>query len=234
VAFPSVVTSVEGAVTTAATSSTVTFPSGSTTGDLILIFFAWVTGSTPTGTESFADISSLGTIWYKQLDGSEGASTVFNHASQRTCWIAYRITGHINPATQAPQQTNTTTASTTTPTSPSLSPTGGAKDYLWFSMIWGGSAEEADDDTWCNSAPTNYGTLLQKTTGTTGAATTNTYLASAQRQLNAASDDPATFSVDVAAVFLAYTVAVHPAAATLALPPIMRGRGDSAELLRRR
>lgn len=224
-ASPVVQTTAEGASTTASTSHTVAFPSGSTTGDLIVIAFGQTgsNGVTSPNAEGFTALFPIGgdaiSVWYKQLDGSEGTDTVVViGASTRTAWTVYRITGHADPATQAPEATFFTGTASLNPDPPSITPTGGTKDYL-FITGFRQDGEEIDDDTWCNSAPTNYGTLLQKTCGTAGAASSNVSIATAHRAATVSSEDPGTFNVDQSLAYRAFTLAVHPPTAAFAPPP---------------
>jgi len=214
-AFPVVETTAESAVTTAGTSHTVNLPSGIVSGNLLLIFFS--IGSTAATLNSVTDWFELvdvsaardTKILYRQADGSEGSTLgLTTSASTKSATIAYRISGAENPATQAPQLSTLATGTSTAPDPGTCTPTGGAKDYLWIAQF-SLAGEEADDDTWCNSAPADYTGLLQVTAGVAG---TNIGVenATAHRQVNAASQNPGTFSVDVSLAWRAYTVAVHP------------------------
>lgn len=227
-ASPSVVTTTEGAVTTAGTTHTVSFPSGAAAGDLILVCFAGAVASPSTWGDGFSsDAGTSRRIAWKQIDGTEGGNVAPTITSTKSCWTVYRITGHIDPATQAPEVANQAGASGLNPDPPNITPTGGSKDYLFITLLDYAGQEEADDDTWCTSAPTNYGSLLQKTSGTGGAASTNSYLASAHRQATGSSENPDTFTVvQNVATLAARTIAIHPAPATFIGPIPRRDRKE--------
>lgn len=215
-AFPVVQTTAESATVTAGTSHVITLPSGIQAGDLILIVLD--KGSTAATVNAHADYTELldenaGNglyIAYRRAVGGESNPTLVTSANTRTATIAFRISDAENPATQAPQIGTTATGTSLTPDPPSVTPTGGAKDYLWVAFA-GMALEEADDDTWANTPPTNFtpSPPLQKSCGTAGTNLGGLILA-AYRQANAASQDPGTFGVDTSAAWRAQTIAVHP------------------------
>jgi hypothetical protein len=218
-AYPVIESVAESAVpTTAATSHTVTYPSGIQAGDLLLMIadkgstaatIAAITGWTELIDENLAN--GLYAAW-KKADGTEsGTFTVTTSANTRLSVIVYRISGAADPTVTPPQIGSTATGTSATPNPPSLSPTGGSKAYLWVAFA-GMAGEEADDDTWGNTPPTDYSPSppRQKSCGTVG---TNLggLLISAERQFVGASQDPGTFGVDVSAAWRAQTIAIHPA-----------------------
>ena len=214
--FPTIVgTPAESSTNTAGTSHVVDLPANIHSGELILIILD--KGSTAGTFNSLAGWTelldeNLGNgiaIWVRDADGSEGATVTFTHTtSTRSARIAYRIAGAQSAAARAPELSTVATGSSGAPEATTCTPTGGAKDYLWISFF-GCGGEEADDDTWCNTAPTNYGNLLQKACGVAG---TNLggIIAAATRSLNAASEDAGAFSQDGALAWRAYTIAIHP------------------------
>jgi hypothetical protein len=213
-AFPVPQATAETAVSTAGTSHVINLPTGIVAGDLLMIFtargVAVATFNALAGWSELVDDGAANgvTIWYRQADGSEGATVTFtSSAATRSASIAYRISGAANPATRPPEISAVATGSSTNPNPSSLTPTGGAKDYLWFAMF-ARSGEEADDDTWVTAAPTNFTGLLQKACGVAG---TNLggMVATATQQANAASLDPATFTCATGG-WRAHTVVVHP------------------------
>jgi len=218
VAFPAVVTTAESATTTAGTAHTVNLPASLVAGNLLVIFFA--IGSTAAtlnavaGWTELVDVSVARDtkILVKDAVGDEGATLALTtSASTKSASIAYQISGAAPILTQRPQLSTVATGTSATPDPGTLTPVGGAKDYLWIAQF-SLAGEEDDDDTWCNSAPTNFTGLLQKTAGTAG---TNIGVenATATRQFNGTSQDPGTFGVDVSFAWRAYTMAVHPAPA---------------------
>jgi len=150
---------------------------------------------------------------YKKEDGSEGTTfSVTSSVAEKFAAIVYQISGAEDPTTQPPEASIAQDqASTANPDCPALTPTGGAKDYLWIAVA-ANDGEEADDDTWGNTSPTNYtpSPPRQKTSDIAGAASTNVSLETAERQLNAASENPGTFNNDVAHTYHSATIAIHP------------------------
>jgi hypothetical protein len=202
-------------VSTAGTSHVVSLPTGISAGDLLLVLinkgstaatFNALTGWTELLDENLANGNA---VLYRKADGTEGATiTLTSSASTRSAHTSYRITGALDPATQAPEISAVATGTSTGPDPGTCTPTGGAKDYLWIAFF-GDAGEEADDDTWCNNAPTNYTNLLQKTGGIAG---TNLggIIASAEWTNNAASENPGAFNQDASLAWRAYTIAIHP------------------------
>lgn len=196
---------------------TITQPSGVVSGDLLVCL---VRGSTNaivsfTGwTQLALDTSDASddttAVYYRLSDGADPVSLVWN-ANTKGCAITYRITGAIDPATQAPQISTvaigTTTANTCNPGS--ISPTGGSKDYLFLAL---GAMDGVGAFT---AVPTNY-TNLAAIQSSGAAASTNSSLGSGSRQLTAASDDPGVFTHAAATTaWTAFTVAIHPPAPTV-------------------
>jgi len=216
-ASPTVAARTEYALTTAGTTATPTFTQ--TTDDLVVIFLSVSSSNnaiTPGDgfTELDANFVNLHVI-YKVLDGSEGGNVAITITLSKACALAYNIQGH--DTGQAPEIAAQTLGTDTTPDPGTVTPTGGAKDYLWLAGFEQ-DGEEADDDTWCTAAPTNFTNLIQKTTGVGGAATSNSSIAAADFASNAASMNPATFTTAQSKAWNARTVAVHPAAPVDSIP----------------
>lgn len=198
------------------TSHTVTLPSNISSGDLLLIMFStdgaptitWPSGANDDFTEFFTGANGTANkfaVAYRQANGSEPSTVeVATDGSQRSAHISYRITGHIDPATQAPEASTSATGSSTTPDPDSLTPTGGAKNFLWI------AAHGADRDHSTTVTPTDYAGLL--TTNGSGANSAN--VAGAERHINATSQDPGSFTISGTDTWVACTVAVHPSPLT--------------------
>lgn len=215
-AFPVVEATAESATATAGTSHIVSLPAGIVSGELILILSA--KGSTAATFNALAGYSELVdenaanafTIWAHQGDGTEGATVTFtSSASTRSAEVSYRISGAQPLATQAPELSTVATGTSVNPNATTCTPTGGARDYLWITTF-AMAGEQADDDTLVTATPTNYTNTLEKTCGVAG---TNLggMIASAERQLNAASEDAGAWTAIDNAAWRAYTIAVHPA-----------------------
>ena len=204
--------------TTAATAHTVTYPTGIQAGETLLMVadkgstaatIAAITGWTELLDENLAN--GLYVAW-KKADGTEsGTFTVTTSASTRLVVMIYRISGAADPTVSPPQIGTTSTGTSATPDPPSLTPSGGSKDYLWIAIA-GMAGEEADDDTWGNTPPSGYNPSppRQIAAGTVGTNLGGLLLA-AEVGKTAATENPGTFGVDVSAAWRAQTIAVVPA-----------------------
>ena len=214
-AFPVVETTNTTNGTGASVSPVVNLPTGIVSGNLLIALFRTADGTSGVGwpagwtelIESTADASNDAiAIGYRQADGTEGTTITLTTSSAKFAAIAYRISGAENPTTQAPQISTVVTGTTTSPDPGSLSPTGGAKDYLW---LWMGGWEGEQTSPPAGN-PTNYTNPLGANSGTGGAIPTNCRVASAQRTLNAVSEDPGFWTISVSDDWTAWTLAVHP------------------------
>jgi hypothetical protein len=215
--FPAVQQVVENSTNTAGTSHVINLPTA-TAGQLLLIILD--KGSTSATinahgslTELLDEASANGLyIAYRQMDGSEPSSyTLTSSANTRTASHAYRISGAANPSVQPPVIGTTGTGTSATPDPPASATPSGTKDFLFIAFA-GMAGEEADDDTWGNTPPTNYtpSPPRQKTCGTAGTSLGGLILA-AERQLNTGSaENPGTFGVDTSAAWRSQTIIVYP------------------------
>lgn len=217
-AFPTVETTNTSAETSdvqGETDHTVSLPTGITADDLLLIFaglenangtiFSDPSGFTKLFEDNFGDLTGRDSrlvIWYKKATGSEGSTVAFQYdAISKSAHISYRISGADDPGTgQAPEAAAVATGDSTSPNPPSLTPTGGAKDYLWI------AAASADD----NNSPTVSGFPTNYSNGLSSRDLSDATCMTAERQLNASSEDPDSFTISGAAKWPATTVAVHP------------------------
>jgi len=190
---------------------TVSLPAGIQSGDLLIVIFSEDAIPTITfpneGTDWIVlkDLNSGATgnrikICYRNADGGEGASiTVTTGTVQQSAHCAYRITGH--STSQAPECSTGATGATANPDPDSLTPTGGAKDYLWIAL------HGNDRNRTTSAYPTNYDlsqiTIISDGSGGAGAAMCG-------RNLNASPEDPGTFTISASDQWCAATVAVHP------------------------
>lgn len=212
--FPVVAARTESAITSAAATSNASF--AQTTGDFVLIIHGQAaTPTLPTIDKGFTRIVTINTdpisFFYKVLDGSEGGFATITHSvNTKACQLAYNIQG--SDTAIEPDNSSKSTATSTSPNADNVTPTGGPKDFLWIACFRQ-AGEEADDDTWCSAAPTNFINLIQKTTGTGGAASTNCQVAAANFASNASSMNPDAFTTAQSLTWIAYVLAVHPAPA---------------------
>lgn len=213
-AFPVVAatnTSVESSADV--TSHSVALPAGISSGDLLLAHFVADGDPTitwPAGWTRFFTLANAGDAkeeWaWREADGTEGSSiTVTTDVSEKSAHAAYRITGHEVPGTQAPEASTGAQGSDNNPDPDSISPTGGAKDYLFIASC--GQDGGAD----VNGAPANYSNLLNSNTGAGGGCQAG----SAERQLNASTENPGPFTTATGDGWTAVTVVVHPGSGIL-------------------
>jgi hypothetical protein len=192
-------------------------------GELIVMFirFAAAPGTiTATGYTAFAGPDSsdasddTSAIYYRWADGTEGgADTITTANSVKSAGTGCIVQGAENPATQAPQ-TSTVAIGTGANADPTtVTPTGGAKDYLWLSYLG------MDGETQTASIGGGWSLQGADNSGTGGAAATNCLTWQATFASNAASMDPPAWTSSAPANgWTAWAVAVHPpAAATTSL-----------------
>lgn len=215
-AFPTIVgTPTESATTTAGTSHVVNLPSGASGNLFLLVMGKGSTAATINALTGWTELVDENAAWgtfvaWRTCDGTEGTTTTFtSSASTKSATIVYEISGQ---SAFAPEISAVGTGTSNAPNPNTCTPTGGAKDYLWITFFnLGGAGEEADDDTWCNNAATNYGSLRQKTAGV-GGTNISPYIAACHRTNNASSEDAAwpSGSTDQSRAWRAWTIAVHP------------------------
>lgn len=226
-AFPVIEATATTDGTTASTAPVINLPASIAADELLLVLFRTADGGAvgwPAGwSEMFEDSTdsddTIAMAWRK-ADGAEGATiTLDTPGNGKFAAIAWRISGADDPTVQPPEFATLVTGAGTTPDPGSLSPTGGAKDYLW---LWcGGWAGEQTSPP--ASTPTNYANALGASSGTAGVTATNCRVASADRELNAASEDPGSWTITASGSggWTATVVAVHPVGAS----PDRTGRG---------
>lgn len=224
-AFPSVVTRSTG--TANAGLIVVTLPSGSADGDLIFIVLragststTWTQTSGTTGWTEITGSDANGQVSiFKQIGAGEANPSFDLSTSERSGSIALRITGHEDPATQAPERSVVSTGTSTAPNPSTLSPTGGAKDYLWIATGSTGDGRASFD-----SLMVNYTDLTaMATAGAANGASAGT----AERLLNTATENPGAFTTGRSELWSAHTVAIHPVSVAL---PVARGLTNSTLL----
>lgn len=206
-AFPVVATSSFSAEVTNTTSHDVIIPTGTASGDRLVAVIAIdgnvTTSGFPSGWSQLATVNSGGgsshEIWEKIADGGESDFQYTTSGSETTCNKCLRITGaHASTASE----TTITSATSTNPDPPSLTPSWGAEDTLWI-------ASYAIDGT--NTA-TGYPTNYNDNQDTQASGDSSCSFGVATRELNATSDNPGTFTV-AEEQWGAATTAVRTAAA---------------------
>jgi hypothetical protein len=212
-----------------ATSITVNLPASIAAGDTLLALIghknAASTTSFPAGWTIFNEgVNAAGSLasftWaWRKADGTEGATISVTIASSRSAHITLRVTGATDPTVTPPEAgTAVATNNTNAPDPPTVTPTGGSKDYLFLACF----ASSAGRIT--TTQPTSYNST--RTEGSNSGTTTNVGIGVADRALTASSENPGTFLTTGGTTeeVVAGTVAVHPtaaaAAASLVIPPM--------------
>lgn len=188
------------------TSHTVLLPGSIQAGDLLIAMFG--TDGTPTvtfpggWTTIFSQSNGFNklVVAYRFADGSEGGSiSVTTSSSEGSAHTVYQVRNH--DSGNPPEVAAVSDGSSTNPNPGSLSPSGGAKDYLWLAV-------QANDDGTrsVSSYPSSYsGGRNDRWSQGQGVG-----VGSAHRSLNAASEDPGTFTLSGSTSWLATTLAVFP------------------------
>lgn len=224
-ASPVVQQVVENSTATAGTSHVINLPTA-TAGQLLLIILD--KGSTAATINAHASLTELLDenlanglyIAYRQMDGTEPASyTLTSSANTRSASLAYRISGHINPSAQAPQIGTTGTGTSATPDPPASATPGSSQDFLFIAFA-GMAGEEADDDTWGNTPPTNYtpSPPRQKSCGIAGTNLGGLILSAERALTTGVAENPGTFGVDVSAAWRSQTIMITPANPQIVTP----------------
>lgn len=215
-AFPVIETDTSGALGGAG--GDVTLPSGIAAGNRIVVAIASdvASGSVtpPAGFGLIIDTDDLagstGTSWQiyekKSADGTEGGTTVTFTGPSFGIFASIRISGH--DSALAGQAAGALSAVAGAPNPPNLTPTGGAKDYLWIEF--GASGNGVD------GVSANY-SLVEDAGGFA-------FWLVASRNLNAASENPGTMGNNLGTGWVAQTLAIHPAgAAAGTVGPLLEG-----------
>lgn len=199
-AFPTFINSASTTAVTGTTNVTMTMPASIVAGRLLMAVIggAALTTMSATGWTSTSRFGSAGlavTVLSKVAVGSDTMSVARSINSTVTALI-YQIdtwSGDLaDISSNGPSGTTLTNP-------PSLTPPGGAADYLWFAALF------TTTTTVATVAPTNYSNLLTVSNASSFA------LNSASRSLNAATEDPGAFT-DAATTTnnVAITAAVSP------------------------
>lgn len=209
------------ASTTSGTSHTPTMPSGIVSGDLLLFFMSIDGSQTVTTDTDYTQIKSILTsgsaarlhISYRQADASANDTPTHSvTSSERATHIVYRISGHENPATQAPEVSTGATGSSSTPNTDTVTPTGGSKDYL-FIAAFGQDGALTPPTVNPPSTPGTY--TLVEGADSAGGPNNGVNGSTAWKQATAASDNPSFFSFARVDDWAAVTAAVHPESITV-------------------
>lgn len=182
----------------ATTSHVVTLPAGIVAGDVVAVFISLGILTTSTWPGSWVerfddqDTDALSvTIGTLVASGGETSVTVESVEEIEAAHVAYRISGASGNAEASAK----VTGSSVSPDPPSLSPSWGSKKTLWLPVA--ASAYNA-----ITGGPADYTNF--KSSGV------EPFIGTAERLLEAASEDPGVFTMSAEA-WLAATLAVEPA-----------------------
>lgn len=214
-AFPVVEGVASTDITTATTGPVINLPSGIIAGELLFVhvrnaaggIISWPSGWTEIGEAGGGAADDTDSWGYRVADGTEGSTITLTFTnSGKGAAIARRISGAADPAVQLPQLSNIRSGTSSTPLPNGLSPTGGAKDYLWL-WVGGWEGEQTSPPA---TVPANYSGWTGAQSGTAGSTASNCRLASGWRQLNTATENPGSTSLSVSGDWTAYTIVFHP------------------------
>ena len=209
-AFPVVEGTAISAQSTSSNPNGISLPAGVVAGDLLLVIYevsnpvsitfpaGWTVFFTQVG-GSFGGVLCNQVLAYKKAVGGETSINVSPGAGRGYAANAYRISGVLNPAIQAPEAVGTggedALPPSGSPDPPLLTPTGGSKDYLWIT----GYASSASNGV---LPPASY--INQILIASAGGGRCN----SARRELTAASEDPGAWTHFGS--YAVTTIAIHP------------------------
>lgn len=217
-AFPSITTSQTSVTSSDSTSHTITFSTYSA-GQLVCVQAVCDAAPTFTWDSEFSEVAIADTangsnvkvgVRCKVMDGDEGASMSFTTSSAQECaFISYTITGFDTSDPAVGGATNSDIGADPEP--PTSSPGLGAKDFKWIE----GFGADQDDETatyWSSS----YTGIAQVESSATNASAC--LAATAYRDLNASSQNPAGMHQNTERQYVAFTFAINPGSGGLATP----------------
>lgn len=222
--FP-VIADTNSSEVTANTTHTVNLPPNISSGDLLLIFFATDGDNTVTDWNGFTELGSESNltqnffaIAYKNASGSEGGTIVITTSvSEPSSHVTYRITGW--DSGQIPQVSTVAEGTNNLPDPTILTPTGGAKDYLWI------HAAGWDRNRTISAWNANF-TLSRLYISGGGAGDCSVGISA--RNENVDSKNPNSITINTGDTWCAWTVVVHPVVVTYKLEGTTKDNSGSA------
>ena len=203
------ITSATSGAAANATTSVITHPASTASGDLIINIVAMdFAAGTSTDNQTFTELKDEGSvdIWawiaYKKLAGAL-ASVTITHVSERFNAVSYRIPAAEWHGTTVPEITAVADGTSANPDPPSITPSWGAETGTIFIAI--DISDDAPAPGPVISYPTNY--TLNQVDGTS--LTSSGYIASAIRITSAATEDPGAFTLTGSEHWRGYTIAVR-------------------------
>jgi len=218
-AAPTVESTQETAVSSNVTTHTLTFPTPITAGATLIDAISlgddnnntvWPSTGTvfnklfETTNVAGADDMTLSGAW-AEADGTEDGGTfdVTVDGGEKSFSVCKSLTGAADPDTSPPEVGTAATGQSDSPNPPSLTPTGGPKDFFYF------ACSSAVLDTF-TGFPTGYGNTGSGGSGSAGGDAALGY--ADKGTTGSSSDDPAVFTL-TSVNWIAQTFGVHPAAA---------------------
>lgn len=206
--FPTVAGTRTGALYENATSHPIDLPLNITAGEMLVVVFSVdgdpdVTVNTGISGNNWTKLGQaingtavVGAIFWKIAEGND-VLTLTTSNTQRNSYISYRIRDAISISGTSAN------GSSTDSNPPNHVAPNGTNNYLWI------ATRSGDDLVVATAAPTNYSNMftIGSGAGGSGGATTNTAI----RSLNAASEDPGTFT-SASEQWVSYTLAIQPRA----------------------
>lgn len=175
----------------AGTTRTIVMPGSVSAGNLLLGFIAHGTSDSTTWPAGWTELLNFNSysVGYKLADGSEsGASvnlTTTNVGGRASCYLTHRWAGG---TFRNPEAARTTFSNTVAPDPPSLSPTWGTADTVWFSIVFSNNRGSAGFG-YATGYPDNQTEIRHSTDALGGAIRLCT------KSLNASSEDPGGYAI---------------------------------------
>lgn len=227
----SVVAVSASATASPSTTHVAALPSGIVAGDLLLMAtvadghgtgtaFTWPADWTYIGSPGASappNGSARAEIFYRIADGAEGPSITISGNSEGWASHAWRVIGHHG---EGPARTSTA-SDTGNANAPTLTPAWGSAANLWIAIA------AFDNLATVTGYPTGY-TGNQRTTQS-GATASDVTIASATKVATAISDDAGAFT-NTSRPWMAFTLAIQPAASGVGASGVLLNQGETVML----
>jgi hypothetical protein len=214
-AFPAVVNSAVTDGSSATDTPTINLPASLVADNLLVGFFRSAgNDSAPSGftdwnilhNESVPNADDYVTIFWKRAVGDEGADFTISASDDRYTAIVYQIENSV--AAFGPALSSPANQTSDTPNPQSITPGGGAQDFLWIWYgSWVGKAVSPPDN-----LPAGYSDILGASSGGAGSAATNCRTATCTQQTNASSLPRESLTISASLAWVAWQLGVFPVA----------------------
>lgn len=219
-AFPVVESTAATSFGGGATSHDLTMPSGVVSGNLLIAAVGndlaptrtWPSGWTQLAEHTHGTGAMSIEVRYRISDGTEGSVlTITLDVAEQCFGLIWRISGF--DSGQAPIISTSAEAVSAAPDSNSLTATWGSAENLWLSLY---TSDPNTGTDFSGTGPTNY------TAFSSGG--TDDHAAGAHRQLEAETENPGAFTMNGSNDWVAYTLAIKPAAAATGWGALLGGQ----------